>query len=103
MTQLLEALSLAKKTDADWLVLEKLATLAEAMPKEAVQCISLMIEGDLEGWEITSWRQELRAILSTIIRDGDTIASHKATDVVHRLGAKGYLEFRDLLSPGDAT
>lgn len=101
--QLLEVLSLAKKIDPDWLVLEKLATLAEAMPKEGVQCISLMIEGDLEGWKITSWRQELRAILSTIIRDGDTIASHKATDVVHRLGAKGYLEFRDLLSPGDAT
>lgn len=95
--QLSVALSLTRKIDADWLVLERLATLAEAMPKEAVRCVSLMIDGDLQGWEIHGWRDQLRAILSTVIQSADTIAKQSAVEVINRLGAKGFLEFRGLL------
>ncbi len=101
--QLSAALSLTRKIDADWLVLERLATLAEAMPEEAVRCVSLMIEGDLQGWEIHSWRDELRAILSTGIRAADRTAPRSAVEVVNRLGAKGFLEFRELLPPADLS
>jgi len=99
--QLSAALSLTRKIDADWLVLERLATLAEAMPKEVVRCVALMIEGDLQGWEIHGWRGELRAILSTVIRGSDPNARQGAAELVNRLGAKGVLEFRDLLPSGD--
>src|SRR5581483_7932524 len=50
--QLIAVLSLTRQIDADWLVLERLATLAEVMPKEVAQCISLVIEGHLEVWTI---------------------------------------------------
>ena len=101
--QLIAVLSLTRKIDADWIVLERLALLAEAMPNEVVQCISLMIGGNLQGWEIHGWRDELRAILSTVIRSADTIAQQSAVEAVNRLGAKGFLEFRELLPPADVS
>jgi hypothetical protein len=97
--QLSVVLSLTHKIDADWLVIERLATLAEAFPKEAVRCVSLMIDGDLQGWEIHGWMDQLRAILSTTIQSADTIAKQSAIEVVNRLGAKGFLPFRELLPP----
>lgn len=99
--QLIGTLSLTRRIDADWLVLEKLTRLAEAMPKEVVRCVSLMIEGDLEVWTIHGWLKELRAILSKIIRSSDRIARQAAVEVVNRLGTKGFLEFRDLLKFGN--
>lgn len=101
--QLIAVLSLTRKIDADWLVLEKLALLAEAMPKEVVQCVSLMIEGDLEVWTIHGWLKELRAILSKTIRNSDVNARQATIEVVNRLGTKGFLEFRDLLSSGGVS
>jgi hypothetical protein len=99
ISQLLEALHLTRKIDADWLVLERLATLAETMPGETVRCLSLMIEGALDGWKISSWLKELRVILSLIIQHSDAAAKQIAIDLLNKLGAKGYLEFRDLLPP----
>lgn len=101
--QLIAALSLTRKIDADWLVLEKLATLAEVMPKEVAQCVSLMIEGDLEVWTIHGWLKELRVILSAIIRSSDLKARQATVEIINRLGTKGFLEFRDLLSSGDGA
>ncbi|MEW6542563.1 MAG: hypothetical protein AB1411_03015 [Nitrospirota bacterium] len=101
--QLFAALSLIRKIDAGWLVLERLAALAEAMPNESVRCALLMIEGDLKGWEIHGWRNELRAILSTVIRSTRPNALQGAVELVNRLGAKGFLEFRDLLPSGDLS
>jgi hypothetical protein len=95
--QLIAVLSLTRRIDADWLVLERLALLAEAMPKEVVRCVSLMIEGDLEAWTIHGWLKDLRAILSKIIRSSDLNARQATVEIVNRLGAKGFLEFRDLL------
>jgi hypothetical protein len=95
--QLIAVLSLTRKIDADWLVLDRLALLAEAMPKKVVRSVSLMIEGDLEVWTIHGWLKELHAILSLTIRSSDLDARKATVEVVNRLGAKGFLEFRDLL------
>jgi len=99
LDQLHAALSLSHKIDADWLVLERLETLAQTMPQKVGQCIELMIEGDLEGWEIHGWRDELRKILAVIIRGDNRVARDTAVKVVNRLGAKGHFEFRNLLPP----
>lgn len=95
--QLIAVLSVTRKIDADWLVLERLTRLAEIMPKEVVRSVSLMIEGDLEVWTIHGWLKELRAILSITIRGSDLDARKATVEIVNRLGAKGFLEFRDLL------
>lgn len=99
LRQLLEVLSFSKKVDPDWIVLEMLADMAHYKPHDVIRCVSLIIEGEhLHGWEITGWRGELRSILSTVISQSDMSASQKAAQVIQRLGAKGFLEYRDLLS-----
>jgi hypothetical protein len=101
MTQLTEVLKLVGKVDVDRRVAERLAVLAADMPRQAVECLSRMVEGDKEGLRILSWRQHARTILAKAIQSDNAEAQEAATTLVHRLGARGYLEFRDLLK-GDS-
>lgn len=98
VTQLKEALTLAGVVEPDYLVLERLATLAGATPALAVQCLDLIIEGDKEGWRILGWREHARTILACALRSTDDKARQVAFALVNRLCARGYLDFRDLLS-----
>lgn len=98
IVQLEEALKLAVRVEPDHLVVERLATLAAAMPAHAVECLSLIIEGDKEGWHIHGWREHTRTILSSALQSTDNTARQAAVDLVHRLGARGHLGFRNLLS-----
>jgi hypothetical protein len=76
----------------------RLAELADKMPREAVECLRHLIEGDKEGWAIYAWRENARLILSTALRIGSDEVRQAATGVVHRLGARGYFEFGNLLN-----
>ena len=96
--QLKEALKLSGRVQPDHLVVERLATLADDMPLPAVECLGLIIEGDKEGWGIHGWREHTRTLLATALQSTDETAQQAAVDLVHRLGARGYLAFRDLLS-----
>ncbi|MFQ5787162.1 MAG: hypothetical protein ACE5H1_04200 [Thermodesulfobacteriota bacterium] len=67
------------------------------MPREVVEALELMIVGDKKGWGVTGWRREIRSIISIVIQSDNREAREAAIDLVHRLGALGHLEFRDLL------
>lgn len=97
ISQIMEVLRLTGKVKPDHLVVKRLASLAVRMPLEVVQCLRKMIEGDREDWKIRAWQSEARTILSTAIQARNVDAREAAIDLVHRLGARGYLEFRDLL------
>jgi len=81
----------------DHRVVERLAKLVENNPRQVAGCLRLMIEGDVERWHLHSWREHTRTILATAIQSVDAEARQAAVDLVHRLGARGYFEFRDLL------
>lgn len=98
IVQLEEALKLAVSVEPDHLVVERLATLAAVMPAHAVECLSLIIEADKEGWHIHGWREHMRTILSSVLQSTDNTARQAAVDLVHRLGARGHLGFRNLVS-----
>lgn len=98
-TQLAEVLKLAGKVEPDHLVVERLAAIAAEMPRQAVECLGLMIEGDTEARAIYAGREHARTILATAIQGTDSEAQRAAVDLVHRMGARGHLEFRDVL-PG---
>jgi hypothetical protein len=98
MLQLQEALKIAKKSAPDHLVVERLAELAPAMPRQAVVCLAMVIEGDKEGWGILGWSDEARKVLSSALKSADENARADATALVHRLGALGHFDFRSLLS-----
>jgi len=56
-----------------------------------------MLDGDKEGLSIFGWREYARMILTTAIQGSDLEARQAAVALVHRLGARGFFEFRDLL------
>ena len=58
----------------------------------------MMVEGDKKGWNIPSWKDGARKILSIALKSEDESARSSAFDLINRLGARGHLEFRDLLS-----
>ncbi len=96
ITQLKGILNITGKAEPDHKVAEHLAKIAGVMPLAAVQCFDLMIKGDKEGWHVHGWREHIRSVLVTALR-GDMETNRAATDLINRLGAKGFLEFRDLL------
>ena len=97
--QVLEVLRIAGSIEPDHSVVERLAELAGSMPAKAIECLALIVEGDKEGWGVLSWREHARTLLATVIHSADITARGSAVELVHRLGRRGYPEFRDLLSP----
>jgi hypothetical protein len=97
LKQLVASLRLSGRTDSSHLVLGRLAVAAESQPLLAVQALQLMIRGDTEGWTVLGWRDEIRAVLTTVLGQEDAAAIKVAEDVIHDLGARGYRDFRDLL------
>ena len=98
MTQLTQSLELAGKTEPDYIVVERLAAVARAMPAQAVDCLRLIVQADKEGWTIYGWREHARAILAIALQSTDSTTRQAATALVNRLGERGYRDFRDLLS-----
>ena len=91
------------KVDAGHQVVKRLAALAADMPLQAVKCLRLMVEGDTEGWHVPTWHGHTRVILATAIQSSDLEAHQAAVDLVHRFGARGYFEFRDLLPKASSS
>ncbi|MFC2024501.1 hypothetical protein ACFLTJ_02855, partial [Chloroflexota bacterium] len=98
IAQLLEVLKIAKKIEPDHRVLERLASLSKTFPKESVQSLGFMVEGDREGWRVRSWREEARTILVNTLQSEEESAKKAAEDLINRLCAQGYLDYRELLS-----
>jgi hypothetical protein len=97
-----EALRLAQKAEPHYMssVAEALAAAAARRPRAAVRCLEGLIEADREGWGILGSEDKARAILAAAMGSGDAEAREAATAVIHRLGTRGRLGFRDLLGAG---
>lgn len=95
--QLSVALKIAGEIHPDNMVVERLAALAVTMPEEAVSCLEAIVRGDKEGWSIYGWSDHARAILVTACQSNNRKAVAAAADLIHYMGSRGYLDFRDLL------
>jgi hypothetical protein len=97
--QLREATVVGGDIDIANLVVRRLANLVAVAPAAVIESLEHMAQSDREGWKIYGWREDARTILSAVIAGGDSEARAAAVGLVHRLGARGFQEFRDLL-PG---
>jgi hypothetical protein len=97
ITQLQNAIEISGWAEPDHQVIEYLATLAPAYPALAVGCLSIMVEGDKEGWGIRYWSTQARTILAIALSHPNVEIQQSAEALIHQLGARGYFEFRDLL------
>ncbi|MBN2446038.1 MAG: hypothetical protein JXO22_04900 [Phycisphaerae bacterium] len=92
----------APKADPDHMILERLAALAQFDPARCARIVGALVDGDDEGWRISSWENDARTVLSIALQasgDAPTIAR----GVIDRLGRRGFLNFGKLLSHESGT
>jgi hypothetical protein len=80
-----------------------LVALAPSMPLATVQCLGLMAEADgTPGDNLFAFydQEDYRPILSAVLQSEDKQAGKLAKELINRLLARNYANFRDLLSDG---
>ncbi|WP_414527241.1 hypothetical protein [Nodularia chucula] len=97
IAQIKQILELVGKVDPDFLLLERLAVLADTMPELVIECLELMIKKDKSGWGIYGWRNETKTILSKAIQSSSYQARKTAENIIQDLGKRGHWEYRNLL------
>jgi hypothetical protein len=97
ITKLVEVLKTTGKVEPAHLVLKELALLSKAFPLESVRSLGMMVAGDREGWRVHSWREDARTILTSALVSKDVAAQGAAEELINRLCAQGFLDYRDLL------
>jgi len=95
--QIKEVLKLVKKIDPSSMVVERLAEVAKLMPLQTVECLDLIVESEKKGGGIYSFRNNARTIIETAINSSNPTARQVAENVIHKLGAYTFWDFRDLL------
>jgi hypothetical protein len=97
VSQLLEALSLAKWIEPDFLVVQELAKLSSVMPLECIRALTMIVEGDAKGWAVLGWADDAKAIIKAALKSDNPEARQSAEDLVNALGSRGYFDFGALL------
>ena len=85
------------EVDGAHLVAKRLSALAQEYPLEAVSSLGALIEGDQKGWGFHTYRDDAKLILRYALASSDENARSASTQLINQLGARGHLDFGDLL------
>lgn len=94
---LADVLKMFGEVDGAHLVAKRLSVLAQEYPLETVSSLGALIEGDQKGWGIHTYRDDAKLILRYALASSDENARSASTQLINQLGARGYLDFGDLL------
>lgn len=100
MEQLVSALRISKSSQPEHLVVGRLAELSDKMPNRAIECLSLIVEGDKQGWGILGWQEDAKKTIKRALESSDAAARQSAFDLANRLGSLGHFGFVELLKLG---
>ncbi|NLY01557.1 MAG: hypothetical protein GXY83_36160 [Rhodopirellula sp.] len=92
-----QALQLCGWAEPDHLVVEHLEAIAGELPSEAVDSLSQLVDGDKNGWGVSSWREHAATILRTALDSRVEEARNGAAALINRLCARGFHDYRSLL------
>jgi hypothetical protein len=99
MNRLVDVLRSCGTVDYCQEFLERLDSLASAMPLEVVQCFTLLSGGSESGeWFLSYQDDHYRAIFRAVLDSEDAGARQLAKDLINRLVARSLGDYRDLLS-----
>ncbi len=96
LQQLLEVLEAGFELDADHLVLERLADLAQANPAETAHAVRLLISASPESHFLLISNEPLRRIVSIALDSDRSQAQQEGRHLLNELGAMGYRALDDL-------
>lgn len=103
LNKLLEVLGLGCDLEGDHLVMERFIAIANKFPLLVIRCSRLLVENDKKRWGIIHWQDDLKSVIDTVLKSGNDEAKAEAVEFVHRLAARGHLEFKDLLQNINTT
>ncbi|MGD1028936.1 hypothetical protein [Candidatus Binatus soli] len=92
--QLQGAIDFAGHAEPDHLIYEKLAALCVRLPGESVSSLAKLL-ATASPWQISAHEKDVRKVLEAAVGSGGS-ARDEAVKLVHALGARGILNFRDL-------
>lgn len=101
--QLLMLLRAQIPVDPDFVIFERLGQRATEDLQSAVEIVRLLLTQDKAGWRWIGLRDTLREILGLALDSSDQTLVNKAREIINTLGAKGMVEFRDLLDHRGST
>lgn len=80
-------------------VCERLSALFSGHPREALRCLRLFIDKNADPWFFLRARKQQGAwtLLEQAMNSKDDAVRDKAEEIIHLLGSKGYLEYREML------
>ena len=99
LAMLRETLQLAGVAEPDGMVMDQLVKWAPQWPANVVECARLMVEGADQPWKMEAWQSEIRQIVHAALEGGGD-DREAVTRLINVLGARGYLQYRDLLGGG---
>ncbi len=97
LRQLRAVVQLTRKIEPAHKVIERLADCVNMQPLGSLLAFEEIVEADKQGWLVSLAREDAERLLRAALARDESRAS--AVDVLHRLGAKGHSEFRNLLRP----
>jgi hypothetical protein len=92
-----KVLVITQNANPDFMVLEKLCTMVEKYPLQAIICLREMIAGARERWSISSWEEHASTIIRTSFESGNPEVGRIAKAQVDILISKGHHNFRNLV------
>ncbi len=81
-------------------VFERMSEVFADHPAESLRCLSLFMEKNDDPWFFGHKEKGVWSILEQGVQHKDPNIHDQAEDIIQRLGAKGYLEYRELLKRG---
>ncbi len=98
LTQALAVLRRGVGLEPDFAVFRELPRLAQDHADETLELLRRMVLADNEGWSVHGYTDEVREMLRIALANADARVRRDAEAVVDLLGARGMLEFRDLVA-----
>ncbi|MCG2660205.1 MAG: hypothetical protein L6437_08180 [Kiritimatiellae bacterium] len=82
-------------------VCERLSALFSGHPHESLRCLRLFIDRNADPWFFRRARKQKGAwtLLEQAMDSKDGAVRDEGEEIIHLLGSKGYLEYRELLRP----
>lgn len=74
-----------------------MANVFKDYPKQSLRCLRLLIARNRDQWFFGTKKEALWNILKAAMASTDPDVREAASDLVHLLGSKRYLQYRELL------
>jgi len=98
ITQLVRTLELTGgEIEPEHEIPKELINYVDEFPVQTISALNLVARGDKEGWKIRFNDEAYQYIIQQVINKRNRKAVKLATDLVHYLGQRGYIQYRDLL------